>query len=201
MFACIFSLVVVLFGGIVYATQGNTLAILFGRQQAEILANPEDRVVATIDGEKITKKGFDSYKLFINSGETKLSDSQILDKILDRKVIYDKAIQDGIVATDEEINSALKTAQRVMSENHDQYEAFKDYIRGLNMTEDQYWDSVKPAYKKFVICGKYKNTLKEKYGEDNKIEDKTELNNKFRDYYNQYVNDLKNKAKVESELK
>ena len=201
LFTCILTLVIILFCGIVYATQGDNLAMIFGKQQAEILANAGDSIVATIDGEKITKKGFDSYKLFVNSGETKLSDSQILDKILERKVIYDEAVKDGIVATDEEIANAIKTAQSVISESNDQYISFKDYISGLNMTEDQYWESVKPAYKKFVTCGKFKNALKVKYSNDNKIADKTELNNKFRDFYYQYVGDLKSKAKVESEIK
>lgn len=201
LFSCILTSVLILFGGIVYATQGDSLAKLFGKQQAEILENAGDSIVATINEEKITKKGFDSYKLFINSGETKYSDSQILDKILERKVIYDEAVKDGIIVTDEEITNAIKTSQDILKENDVQYTAFKDYISGLNMTEDQYWASVKPAYTKFVTCGKLKNTLKEKYGKDNKIKDKKELDEKFRDYYNKYVSDLKSNAKVTSELK
>ena len=119
---------------------------------ATILDNAGNNVVAIINGEKITKKGFDSYKLFVNSGENKLTDSQILDTILERKMIYDNAVQGGIVATNEEIANAIKTAQNVTKENSERYEAFKDYLNGLNMTEDQYWESVKPRITSYNVC-------------------------------------------------
>ncbi len=186
--------------GAVYAVQGDNLAKLFGKQQADILANAGNDIVATIDGEKISKKGFETYKLFINNGDNKLSDKQILEKIIERKAINDEAIKEGLSATDEEVASLVNSAQN-MKENDERYLAFKEYLGGLSMTEDQYWESVKPAYKKFITCGKFKNSLKEKYAKENDIKDKTELDNNFRDYYNQYVQELKGEVKVETDIK
>lgn len=40
---------------------------MFGKQQADVLSKAGDGAVATVDGEKITKKGVDTYKLFLNN--------------------------------------------------------------------------------------------------------------------------------------
>lgn len=71
------------------------------------------------------------------------------------------------------------------------YSAFIEYLNGLNMTENQYWESVKPAYKKFISCGKLKNSMKQKYAEDNNIKDKIKLDKEFRLYYSKFLSDLK----------
>jgi hypothetical protein len=194
-------LIVALFSGFIYSTQGESLSKFFGKQQAEILSNAGNDVIATLDGEKITKKGFDTYKFFVNSDNKKLSDKEILDKIIDRQVIYNQALKEGISVTNEELENAIKSAQDLMKSNDQQYTAFKEYVSGLNMTEEQYWESVIPTYQKAITCGKLKNELKEKFAKENKIEDKSELEAKFRDYYDQYVKDKKSKAKVESNLK
>jgi hypothetical protein len=191
--------------GVTYAAlKPDSVSKLFGKQQSESLKNTGDSIVATIDGEKITKKGFDTYKLFLNGGDqSQLSDKQVLDKILDRQVIYNQAIKEGISVSDDEISSSIKSAQESIKAVSSQYESFKEYLSGLNMTENQYWESVKPTYKKALICGKYKNALKEKYIQANNIKNKnsTEIDSEFRDFYAQKVKDLKAKTKVESFIK
>lgn len=191
----------ILFSGITYATQGDSLAKIFGKKQAEALANAGDGIVAMFNGEKITKKGFDTYKLIMNSGSIKLSDKEILDKIVERQIEYKQAIKEGITATDEEVNNFIKSAQDTVKITDNDYAAFKDYISGMNMTEEQYWESVKPAYKKAIICGKFKKSLKEKFAEEKNIKDELQLNKEFNVFYNQYLKDLKSKVKIETNLK
>ncbi len=194
---------ILVFGAVGYAAiQNNNVARLLGIEQAKVLSSVGNDIVATIDGEKITIEGFDTYKLFLNSSEgNKLSDQQILDKILDRQVVYKQAIKEGMTASEEEVNLAIKSAQEAIELDSKQYEAFKEYISGLKLSEDEYWETVKPAYKKALTCGKYKNVLKEKYKEENNIQDAKELNSKFIDFYNQKVKELKSNIKVESFLK
>jgi|GEM_PF-6694529 len=181
----------------------NSAAKLLGIGQATMLpADAGKEVVANIDGEGITKKGFDTYKLFLNSnGESKLSDKQILDKIIDRQVVYNQAVKEGMTASESEVDSAVKAAQEAIKSESKQYEAFKDYISGLNLTEEAYWESVRPAYKKALTCGKYKNSLKAKFKEDNKGKAISDLNAEFSKYYDGKVKALVEKAKVESFLK
>lgn len=88
--------------------------------------------------------------MLVNSGEKKLSDSEILNKIIERQVIYKSAQIDGITVTDEELSNAIQKAKDTIKSYDEQYNSFQVYIKGLNMTEDQYWESVKPVYKKSI---------------------------------------------------
>jgi|GEM_PF-3066329 len=54
---CILSGILIMLGGSVYALQGESLSKALGMKQAEILSSVDDEAVATIDGEKMTKKG------------------------------------------------------------------------------------------------------------------------------------------------
>lgn len=171
-------------------------------EKTSATADKSQDIVARIDGEPVTKKGFDSYKLSLNSGvESKLSDEQILDKIVERQVVYNQAIKEGMTASESEVDSAVKAAQEAIESESKQYEAFKDYISGLNLTEEAYWESVRPAYKKALTCGKYKNSLKAKFNEDNKEKAIHDLNAEFSKFYDEKVKALVEKAKVESFLK
>jgi len=198
---CLISIIAILACGIGYAVQSDSIAKMFGKQQAEVLSNAGDGIVATVDGEKITKKGFDTYKLFLNNSGKEVSDQQVLDKIVDRQLIYKQAIKENVVVSDQEVANAIKMAQDTIRSDSKQYEAFKEYISGLNMSEDEYWKSVEPVYKKALTCGKYKNTLKENFKKDNKIEDQSELNSKFEEFYSKTVKELKGKVEVKSNLK
>ncbi len=180
--------------------KSESVAKLFGMAQSQELTNAGNDIVATIDGEKITKKGFDTYKLIVDF-ENKLSDEEILNKIVDRQIVYKQAIKEGFLVSDQQVEAAIKSAQETLKTDSNQYEAFKEYFSGLNMSEDEYWESVKPAYKKTLTCGAYKNALKQKLKKDNKIEDQNELNSKFSEFYNEKIKDLKSQTKVQSFLK
>lgn len=182
------------------AANSESAAKLFGKKQSQALANAGDDIVAIVDEEKITKKGFDTYKIMLGS-ENKLSDEQILDKIVERQVVYMQAVKEGLLASDDQVDSAIKSAQEAIKMDSKQYEAYKEYFSGLNMSEDEYWESVKPAYKKALTCGAYKNKLKQKFRKDKRIENAKELNSKFNDFYKQKVKQLKSQAKVQSFIK
>ncbi len=197
-YICVTALTLILLYNISYAPDA---AKSFGEQQAKALSEAGDVVVATIDGEKITKKGFDTYKLFLNSGNDKYSDKEILDKILDRQVVYKEALKEGVTVSDTEISNAINVAKETLSSFPEQDAAFKEYIKGLNFTEEQYWESVKPVYEKALIIGKYKKLLKDKFAKDNNITDEIELDAKFKAVYDQQVKDLENNAEIESTIK
>ena len=94
----------------------------------------------------------------------------------------------------------LLMERKYLKKDSKQYEAFKEYIRGLKMNEDEYWESVKPAYKKTLMRGAYKNALKEKFKKV-KLESNDEINTNFSEYYNRKIKDLISHTKVQSFLK
>ncbi len=185
-------------GGYTFS-KSESAAKLFGMKQSQELTNAGNDIVATIDGEKISKKGFDTYKAMINS-ENKLSDKEILDKIVESHVVYTQAVKEGFHVSDQQVEAAIKSNQETLKKDSKQYEAFKEYIRGLKMNEDEYWESVKPAYKKTLMRGAYKNALKEKFKKV-KLESNDEINTNFSEYYNRKIKDLISHTKVQSFLK
>ncbi len=159
-------------------------------------------IVARIDGEPVAKKVFDSYKLSLNSGvESKLSDEQILDKIIDRQVVCNQAVKEGMTVSEAEVDSGVKAARETMEADRETYAAFREYVKGLGLTEEAYWESVRPVYNKALTCGKYKKALKAKFREDNKEKAIHDLNAEFTKFYDEKVKALVEKAKVESFLK
>ncbi len=185
-------------GGYTFA-KIESAAKLFGIPRSQELTNTGNDIVATIDGEKITKKGFDTYKAMINS-ENKLSDKEILNKIVESHVVYTQAVKEGFHVSDQQVEAAIKSSQKTLKTDSKLYEAFKEYISGLKMNEDEYWVSVKPAYKKTLMRGAYKNALKERFKKD-KLENNDYINTNFSEYYSQKIKDLISHTKVESFLK
>ncbi len=171
-------------------------------EKTSATADKSQDIVVRIDGEPVTKKGFDSYKLSLNSGvESKLSDEQILDKLVDRQVVYNQAVKEGMTASEAEVDSGVKAARETMEADSETYAAFREYVKGLGLTEEAYWESVRPAYRKALTCGKYKKAQKDKYIKDNKEKAISDLNSEFLKYYDEKVKALVEKAKVESFLK
>ncbi|ACL75444.1 SurA N-terminal domain-containing protein [Ruminiclostridium cellulolyticum] len=192
--------VILIFGIVGYTfSKSESAAKFFGIKQSQTLTKAGKDIVATINGENITKKGFNTYKAMINS-ENKLSDKEILDRIVESHVVYTQAVKEGFRVSDHQVEAAIKSAREEISMDSKQYKAFKEYISGLKMSEDEYWESVKPTYKKALIRGAYKNALKQKFKKV-KLEDPNEVNSKFSEFYDREIKDLISQAKIQSFLK
>ncbi|HEX2925492.1 MAG TPA: SurA N-terminal domain-containing protein [Ruminiclostridium sp.] len=188
-----------------YATNSGFEARFFGTKE-QVSSQKKEDIVATIDGEKITQNGFDSYKNGLNTGrQTKLTDKQVLDKIIERQVIYDEAVKEGFSVTDEEVDKEINTSRDALTRNPEEYKSMKAYIISLNMTEDEYWKIQKPVYKKGLIIGKYKTAEKQKYMKDVMSKATSEVDKNFDEYFNKYFNkkvkELISKAKIQIFIK
>ncbi len=160
--------------------------------------NADNGIVAVIDGEKITKESFESYKLLLsNTGDNKRTDRQILDKIIEGQVIYNQAVKEGLSVSEAEVNAAISAAREVL-ENAENRAAFLQYLATLNSSEDAYWSEVKPVYRKSLLCGKYKNQLKEEFKAEKSTQATKEASSTFADYYSHKIKELISRAKLES---
>lgn len=158
----------------------------------------DNKIVAVIDGEKITKEGFEAYKLLLTDNEkVKMTDHEILDKIIQRQVIYNQALMEGLSVSEAEVTAAISAAREVI-ENDVNNAAFLQSISALNCTVDQYWSDVRPVYRKALLCGKYKNQLKEEFNAEKSTTASKKLSSTFDDYYNLKIKELISRAKIES---
>ena len=71
-----------------------------------------------------------------------------------QRALYYQAIQEGVSATEEEVNAQIETDRAVMptAGNADDY---LEYIEGTGMTEDEYWDSMRETYQRTMTLAKY----------------------------------------------
>ena len=111
---------------------------------------------------------------------------------------YPKQKKQKIEISDEELQSQIKFQRENLPNDKQAYEKMQNYIKGLGISEDEYWKSVEPIYEKLLIIGKLKNSyLKEEFMKSNKNISKKDLEEKFRDYYEEYKANLLKNSKVE----
>lgn len=190
------SLALIISGATIFANNDkDTYSV--GQKISDIEKNNDKTIIAKVDDKEITKKEFESYKALWSVADTVPSDSDLLDKMIERKVLYSKAMKDGVNVSNEELNKALQEQK----DNYANSEVVKSYIgsliKGLNITEDQYWDRIKEGLVQSLTIGKYKNKLKESFEKDNPNLSGNELQNKFNEYYKNKISEFKNNSKVE----
>lgn len=184
---------------VLYANQDSSI-FNFGQKVKSINDKNDETIVATINDSEITMKQFEAYKLTINSskdGQKMLSDKEILDMLIDKEVVYIEALKNNISVSDSFVDESINSSKELVTQNQSEYNQLKDYISGLGITEEQYWENAKPAYKKALMWGQYKKILKKAYAEKNNIKDQNELNNQFEEYYKNNIKELKSKSKIE----
>lgn len=187
-----------------------------GQQVADVQKVSDDKkIVATINGIDETEKGFNTYKTTMNQNGKKYSDKELLDKIIKKDVLYSKAIDEGLVATDKEIDACVDEAKKAIQQDENQYSFLKSYLKEMGLTEDEYWEGSKEVYKQSLSIGKLEDALRENYAEkdtensnitDSKItkiyiSDSEEFNTGFQEYYDNYVNSLIKEADIQTDIK
>lgn len=181
-----------------FGDMGKTI----GRYVADIeKQNNNLQTVASVNGEKIDYKQFAIYKTLVNQNGKKLSDKDILNKMIEQKLLYDKAVESGITVSDKEAKSALNSAIELLKQDTNQYAFMKNYISGLGMTEAKYWESMIQPYKEALTIGKFKNVLKEDYKQKRNITDENKLDDEFKKYFDDYKKELINGAKIQTDIK
>lgn len=182
---------------VLYANQYNPM-FNFGQKLKSIYDKNDETIVAIIDDTKITMKQFEAYKYTLNDSKQKMfSDREILDMLIDKELFYKEALNNGVSVSDSVVDETIKSQKELITKNEHEYNQIKDYIAGLGITEEQYWENSKTGYKRALICGQYKKILKKAYAEKNNIKDQNELNKQFEEYYKSYIKELKSRSKVE----
>ena len=194
------TIIIVIVSSLAISANNDSLMYLNGQEAKSIQDKNDNTVVASINDSKITNKGFESYKLLINSGkdgDMKLTDKAIIDTMLERELIYSEALKNKFEVSDNTVDEAISVAREELAKDAVLDKQISDYISGQQITEEQYWEMAKPAYRKALICGQYKNSLKQAYAKGNDIKDYEQLTKKFDEYYKSFIKDLKSKSRVE----
>ncbi len=183
-----------------YAYQNNKFFDI-GQKISKIEEMNDTGAVAIVGDKKITKKSFDTFKELYSAGDNMPSDSALLDKLVEKEVIYQQALKDNISISEEEVNKAFQQQKDSVAKDSEANEMVKNLIEGRNITEEEYWEKMKKSIRKALIRGKYINKLKDEFKKQNPDIQNRDFQFKFKEYYNNKVNSLKSAMKIEKFIK
>lgn len=156
-----------------------------------------DVIVMTVNGTSFSEKEFQIYKSTMSNAQTSYTDEQLLDRLARQQVLFDEAKRRGLTATEAEIDEAINMAKDILQQS-DQSEnrAFlKSYIKQLGMSEDEYWASIRPAYKKSLSIGNLQDKLRSELAAS---EGKEYVSmDEWNDYLKNYTDQLINSASIQ----
>lgn len=121
--------------------------------------NDASKVVATVDGNPITKNDVDNAKLF---RQDNLSDKEMIDRLIKNKLLKEEAPKLGVHVTLEEAKEEALRQKNIIESNSSEEDKQKisDIIAGLGITPKQYWNEYVPMeYQKIMTIEKVKKII------------------------------------------
>ena len=190
-------LVVLLGVASVFAANIKDIMFQLGEKTRE-LDNEESDVIAVVDGAEILSKDLEILKVSSDLAEREIDEAEALDKLIEKQLVYNAAIESGIKVSESEIDKIIKQTKQALKEDDAANAQHMEYIDGLGISEEEYWKMVKPIYEKMLIMGEYKNNfIKKKFIEENSITDQKSIEEEYAEYFKEHVESLRDKAKIE----
>ena len=165
----------------------NTMKILNNKQN--------DNLIAEVNGEKIFKVDLDKQRLFRTDS---ISDKDLLDIMINNKILFKKGEEEGLTPTNEELNNYVQAARTSIKNNASEQDKqmITDIIKAYGISEDDYWSNYVPkVYKISITIGKLKQKIKDSSTvgiEDPKLKEST-----YKDSLNKEIN----RFKISSDIK
>lgn len=106
----------------------------------------------------ITDKQLDIYVMNLEfTTKGKVDREVALKKIIRNKELYLLADEAGYSVNDKTVANKLDEVRKIVDENVEQKAFLKNYITGLGIDEDEYYDQIFDSYKENLTIGNYKN--------------------------------------------
>lgn len=129
----------------------------------------------------------------------------VLNDLINNDILYEEAQKEGLSISYDEAKKFMENTRDTMNaiisgklkcanqkEAIDDINNFKEYIKGLGMSEDEYWNQSIKDYQRVLTVAKLKNKIISTMPEN----DRKDID-KINKYFDQYKNTLRNSYKVE----
>ena len=165
----------------------------FGQLQRNVNENTKDnKILVSVNKEGISDRQIETYMALSADGLTKEEAKQ---KLINDRLLIQNAKKKGIVVSDEEVKQYIDESKQYQNDNPELAQPIYDYIAGLGITEDEYWNMMEPSIKERMYIGKLKKQLRTDFEQQY-----TYKNSKnavqFEEYVMKYVNQLKEQAVI-----
>ena len=186
----------------IFATSKMTAFGVFNknaRSNKENITNKNNgSILAKVNGKPIESYDVDNYLESYRMFDIKKSKRELVDKIIMDILLIDEAEKTNITVSDEDIDREINLIKESLLKDDKTYKGIKEFMIGSQLSEDEYWEMIKPIYRKRFTIGKLKNIyLREKFVNSNPDINPSELDKKFEVYFNEFKEDLIKKAKIE----
>lgn len=99
---------------------------------------------------------------------------QLEQKEIERRSLYIGAVEAGVSVTDEEVQNVIYELKNNLSEDKEAYDQLMAYLAGRKITEEEYWQEIKPIYIRNLTIQKYLESMEEQALKDSQNSKKTE---------------------------
>ena len=168
----------------------------WGQQMADLTgtADMSSRSLAAVNGESIDFEQFKAYKIGLSYAAGNFSDEEILNKLIERKLMLQDAEAHGITVSEEEVRAFNEESFALMEQDEAGKEAILDYIQGRGITLEEYKEMCLQNSEIALIGMKYRSFLENEY-------DKTAQTNalaaqSFEDYYAAHLQTVRKNADI-----
>ncbi|MFZ7102178.1 MAG: hypothetical protein ACOWWO_05870 [Peptococcaceae bacterium] len=164
---------------------------------AALLKKTSDLTVAATIEDMVTlsEEEFIYLKKMHAAHETDKSDGYVFNVLIEEKIQFAEAEKRGLLPTEDEVTEYINKERKLAEEAP---EVLKELIVSLGLTEDEYWNVYERFYAtKIVLYSKLSEAFYKEAGLEIKDKPVTfELLESQKEHYKEFLQKLKNKAKV-----
>ncbi len=181
--AIIIGIVLLLTAGLVYVWYSSDFLNLAGQQ------NINEEFIATVNGEGIKKSDFEIYKKNMAKTSASYTDGELLEKLIRQKVFKQELVRLGYEVSDEEVEAFNNQNFTLIEQDPKSYQIIKDHVDESGMTMEEYKEKSKEFARLILLGMQYREDLMEEFD--------VAGGKSFEDYYQQTIDEMVEKAKVE----
>ena len=152
----------------------------------------ENKTLVSVNGTPISEKEFEEYKATANFEKEEYSDDELLQRLIEQQLLFGEAKSRGLSVSDMEISEAIASVRDMLvDESNTEARSFIEaYIAEHGITEEEYWESIRPAYERSLAIAKLQNELAQEVGT---VEISSE---DFEAYYSDFTAELMKNAEI-----
>lgn len=173
---------------------------------AKNLYKEKEVKLAIIDGENITEQELKAKKMFTQAQGKKINNQEAFDMVIKDKILIIEAKKHGLFPNDMETKAYIKDIRSTYEDakakgliDKESEKQHKDFLAGLGMTEEEYWQhqATVESYRYGLAIAKLRSELANEWGFTIEKFNSPEGIAEFEDRLDNMVKSFKGKKKVE----
>lgn len=169
----------ILYDDVINETELNVIRNIEPEQQLHIsgeLNNPElfnDTLVIEMQSKDIIIDGYSNKVKNVILNRLADNEKEANDFLISEELLFEEAVENVGIASDNEVAEFIANQKQLYSEDSDARAMFNTYLEGINMSEEEFWQSFFEEYRQQLTIDKYYQELYTEFVEK-KVQEKVE---------------------------